>query len=287
MPELPEVERVRQELSPRIIGRLVTRVVLHRRDIVRGPKSKPDLLLGARLDSILRQGKQLAIVGSTGRVLCVHLGMTGQFFHLPPGATLPRKDHVHVIWSLTTVAGSPAGRLLFRDPRRFGGLWTFASLDDLKSDRWTNLGPDALRISTRRLSSELNQSARAIKAALLDQRVCAGIGNIYADESLFRAGVNPALPCRSLTPSQWEALTKQIRSTLRDAIKGGGSTLRDYVGGDGSRGGYQAAHLVYGRGGRPCLRCGTKLDRGSLAQRTTVWCPLCQPIPDEQDTKAR
>lgn len=280
MPELPEVERIRLDLGPRIIGRRVSQVTLYRRDIVCGPIARQSLLAGTTIESILRHGKQLAIVGSSGRAVCVHLGMTGQLFHVQPGSKIPRRDHVHAAWSIRGNANEPAGRLIFRDPRRFGGLWTFDSIDDLRRARWARLGPDALTITARQLSWSLCSSRRAIKVALLDQRACAGVGNIYADESLFRAGVHPALPCRTLTPAQWRRLVSQIRRVLKAAIKQGGSTIQNYVGGDGSPGEYQTKHQVYGRGGLPCKQCQMTLASEQMGQRVTVWCPNCQGIRD-------
>jgi formamidopyrimidine-DNA glycosylase len=213
------------------------------------------------------------------RVLCVHLGMSGRLrWH----ETLPEfgpKEHVHVVWELER-EGMPAGWMSFADPRRFGGLAALSSLDAL-AWRWRNTGPDALLAShdalVRHLTARLGTTTRMVKAALLDQGVIAGIGNIYADEALFDSGIAPQTQGRRLTPARIQALVSAVQATLNAAIQEGGSTLRDYVSAEGVRGQAQASHRVYGRAGRACVRCGEPLRSAQIAQRTTVWCPVCQP----------
>lgn len=287
MPELPEVERVRLTLVPRLVGRRCTRVELRRRDIwTPVPGTRPtaaeiraQLLEGATIDRLERRGKQLAIIAKDGRVLCVHLGMSGQLTYAP--ARLSRlATHTHARWSLADHADhadhtGPAGELIFRDPRRFGGLWSLASTDQLES-RWAELGPDALETTAKHLARALATSHRPVKSALLDQSVVAGVGNIYADESLFRARIDPRELCDRLTAADWSRLARHIRAVLRAAVDAGGSTLRDYVDGDGSPGQGKLIHLVYGRGGMPCFSCGQTLRSITLAQRTTVFCANCQ-----------
>lgn len=279
MPELPEVEHLRRTLEPRLIGRTLERVDVRRADVVDGDASPAALLAHDTVVALRRKGKQLAILGASGRALCVHLGMTGQ---LTVGADdTAAKPHTHIAWSLAPAPGRPETTLAFRDPRRFGGVWTFPSFDSLRASRWDCLGPDALEIDPGSLRTSLADSRRPIKAALLDQAVVAGVGNIYADESLFLAGVKPSRPAHTLAGRSRHAaklvpLCRAIRETLARAIEAGGSSVRDYVDATGSPGGYQGVHLVYGRRGLPCTRCGAPLRSRLIAQRTTVWCPDCQ-----------
>lgn len=273
MPELPEVESIRRALAPRLTGRGVSFVRLRRCDIVRGDATPAALLAGARIAGLRRRGKQLAMLADDGRAIIIQLGMSGQLL-LTPGddraETSSRFDHVHVEW---TIGGDI---LRFRDPRRFGGITTFSCSHALEHV-WTNeLGPDALSITAAQLRDCCRSSRRAIKARLLDQHALAGVGNIYADEALFEAGVRPRRAARSLTLAETDALARAIRAVLRRAIDAGGSTLRDYITPDGTPGSYQLSHLVYDRAGKPCLRCGTPLVGARITQRSTTWCPKCQ-----------
>lgn len=298
MPELPEVEHTRRTLGPHLLGRTVEAARLLRRDIAVAPGDPPggfsrspkrrhdtprrltraDLLAGERIASLDRRGKQLAIVAGSGRALLVHLGMTGHLAWRPPNDPAPAPPHVHAEWSLADHRGRDAGRLLFRDPRRFGGLWILRSPGDLAA-RWEVLGPDALTITPDLLAPRLAATRRPIKAALLDQAVIAGVGNIYADEALFLARIHPATPADRVIVDQTAALAAAIRQVLHESLEAGGSTLRDYLDAAGRAGAYQNAHRVYGRAALPCPACGTTLLSLRLGQRTTVACPSCQPDP--------
>lgn len=276
MPELPEVESTRRSLLPLLGGRVIA-VDLRRADVVEGPRGPDALLAGSSILALHRRGKQLAIEGARGVVL-VHLGMTGQLeFSAADTHGRPTHDrHTHAVWSLelATPPGS-SGVLWFRDPRRFGGLWTFASMRDVHA-RWAALGPDALTISGEELAHAVKGSRRAIKAALLDQGVLAGVGNIYADEALFRTGIRPDKLAARITREQSERLAAAIREVLGESIQSGGSTLRDYRDAAGKAGSFQSRHRVYGRGGEACAVCGTRLTQTTIAQRTTVYCRRCQ-----------
>ncbi|MFO0835246.1 MAG: bifunctional DNA-formamidopyrimidine glycosylase/DNA-(apurinic or apyrimidinic site) lyase [Phycisphaerales bacterium] len=273
MPELPEVESTRRSLLPLIGGRVIA-VDLRRADIVDGPRTPAALLSGASILALHRHGKQLAIE-ATRAVVLVHLGMTGQLelTHTPSDGHAHDR-HAHAIWSLQLATRAPA-LLWFRDPRRFGGLWTFPSMAEVRA-RWQRLGPDALTISGEELACAVAGSRRAIKAALLDQAVIAGVGNIYADEALFRAGIRPSRFASRLTLDHSERLVRTIREVLAESIQSGGSTLRDYRDAAGQAGSFQSRHRVYGRGGEPCLVCGARLTQTTIAQRTTVYCRQCQ-----------
>jgi formamidopyrimidine-DNA glycosylase len=276
VPELPEVETVRRTLAPVLQHHTITRATLHRADIcstATGKRCRPaDLLQGLTIDRLDRRGKQLAIVATTGRALLVHLGMSGSLRATAPGAKPKKTDHIHATWALDS-----GWRVDFRDPRRFGGLWTFPSFEEIEA-RWAALGPDGLRITGKQLAARCGRSRRPIKAALLDQGVVAGVGNIYADEALFAARIHPATLAAELTPARFTALAAAIRRVLRQAIAAGGSTIRDYIDARGQAGRAQERHAVYGRAGQPCLRCATPLESGTLGQRTTVHCPGCQPV---------
>lgn len=275
MPELPEVETVRRSAERFLLGRRVESVRLRRRDIVTGSWRKSALLDGGVVVKVARHGKNLAVVAEDGRALGVHLGMTGQLLCVAKGARLARTDHVHAEWRLGDL------RMLFRDPRRFGGLETFESEGAMLERSWGLLGPDAATVTGAALRDALGASKRAIKAGLLDQRAVAGIGNIYADESLFAAGIHPLAICAELSAAQWDRLAREARRVLGEAIDAGGSTLRDYRDANGGEGWFQTKHLVYGRAGEPCPRCGHRtgrtLERLTVAQRTTVSCSGLRP----------
>jgi formamidopyrimidine-DNA glycosylase len=292
MPELPEVETLRRSLEAGLIGRTVRRVSIRRRDVVAAPGDPPGgfarnrraprpapltdamLLLDGEIRELRRHGKQLAIIDDRGRAVIVQLGMTGTLRH-----SSERNDpaHTHLVWRLDDGA-----RLRFVDPRRFGLI---RPAQDGPAEAWSALGPDALTIRGPALARRLRTGGRAIKAALLDQSVLAGVGNIYADEALYDAGLHPARPSASLDAGDAHRLARAIRSVLRSAIRCGGSTIRDYRDGAGEPGRFQRRHKVYGRGGLPCPRCGGVLDRLLIAQRTTVACPRCQVMGPEPDRR--
>jgi formamidopyrimidine-DNA glycosylase len=282
VPELPEIAHLKRTLEPLLRRAVVRRVSLVRPDVLRnidhpehrGRIARRTLLHGQRIANLLRHGKELALLSDSGRILCVHLGMTGSLRVCPAGRALRPTDHVHCIWTIR--GGRGDGRLVFRDPRRFGGLWAFADFAALHETRWSRLGPDALTVGARTLWARLARTRRAVKAALLDQKVLAGIGNIYADESLFGAGIHPMTPACTLAPPRAGRLAREIRGVLRRAIAAGGSTIRDYRDGRGEAGGFSPLHRVYGRGGLPCLQCRATLRSMRVSQRTTVYCPRCQ-----------
>ncbi len=325
MPELPEVECLRQSLlHPQpsqptgLIGQRVVSVRVLRRDVLTAPGDPPgglsrtqttrraalpapanitdqDLLVGQTIHQIERCGKQLAIwaVNPAGErsALLVRLGMTGQLLlnaHKPTSTA--GLSHIHVEWLLTNTpalsidtphATTPTTtRLIFRDPRRFGGVQIARTERDVQS-AWSELGPDALTITDHQLAEALSRSSRAIKAALLDQSVLAGVGNIYADEALWAARLSPRRMCRRLKLAEVATLAQAIRTVLNRAVLAGGSTLRDYVNGRGEAGTFQSNHAVYGRAGLPCPRCLQPLASAIIAQRTTVWCRACQSLPKQ------
>ena len=283
MPELPEVEHLRRHLRSSIQGATVKGVQLRRPDVVnrcgvnsnKSATSK-DLLLGGKITKLDRRGKQLAIEVDDGRVLCVHLGMSGRIQVLQPGDSDDVEPHTHCIWKLQ---GGPGAReMRFIDPRRFGGLWTLECRHELLSSRWEQLGPDALSVDPVTLASRLSGRSRGIKSALLDQLVVAGLGNIYVDETLFRARLHPNQPAGTLKHAEIQILVTEMMGILQEAITMGGSTVRSWLDSTGQEGTFASTHQVYGRCGEMCVRCGQPLQDGIIAQRQTVWCSKCQPF---------
>lgn len=281
MPELPEVECIRRGLEDILVGRKMRVDHIGRSDIVgsiahprgqrRGgvtPVPAAHLLDSCVIDCVLRKGKQLAIVSRTGRLLIVRLGMSGQV--LSGEALSSKKDHVHVRWSL-----SDGTSLAFRDARRFGSVIPCCNQHELDA-HWQQLGPDALSVGSDDLRGRLQSKRVPVKACLLDQSILAGVGNIYADEALFRARIHPQVLGFRLKREQIDRLTLSLRAVLFSAIEHGGSTLRDFCSPKGTAGSYRVAHQVYGRKGLPCLVCGTTLCGERLGGRASVWCPKCQ-----------
>jgi formamidopyrimidine-DNA glycosylase len=229
------------------------------------------LLDGARIVDVMRHGKRLGLVAQDGRALVIQFGMSGQLVIGKSAA----ESHRHVTWIVRPRSGQ-ALPMVFRDPRRFGGVVPCTSVRAMVDAWHAELGPDGLLLRPGELMRRLI-GERAVKAALLDQGVVAGVGNIYADEALHRAGIDPRTPCDRLNAPAIERLARSIRTVLRTAVRSGGSTLRDYINGNGRPGQAQLLHAVYGRSGEPCLACGRTLRLARLAGRATVWCPACQP----------
>jgi len=269
MPELPEVQTVVSGLRPRVVGRVISRVQMHRTDIVSpaGIDLAP-LLMGRMISGIERRAKRIVFALDDRAQFYVHLGMTGQLTIEPAKAEV--RNHTHMVIELK---GAPAEQIRFRDPRRFGGVF-WLGIDPAVEK---NLGPEPLTLGSKRLAALLVNTRRAVKVALLDQKLIAGIGNIYADEALFEAKIHPRAMTHTLTFTQVRALNLAIKKVLRKAIKFRGSTLRDFVDAEGVVGSYRSRHKVYDREGEPCPRCKKhKIERIVLGGRSTCFCPGCQ-----------
>lgn len=282
MPELPEVEAIRRRIRPSLDGARIERCQVDRRDVVRacdgaraGRFDRSGLGVGRTIDTVDRRGKQLVIRFGDDGGLVIRLGMSGRLDLHPADTRRPTPAHRHVLW---TVESAHHGRLRleFIDPRRFGGVHLARDRADLESRLLGGLGPEGVTVTGRDLRDRLHRTRRAVKVALLDQAVVAGVGNIYADESLHAAGIHPARPGDSIAAVEADRLAEAIREVLAQAIEAGGSTIRDHRLPDGSAGDYAARLAVYGRGGDPCPRCGTILAECRLSMRTTTWCPTCQ-----------
>src|SRR5688572_23555848 len=270
MPELPEVETTRRGLAPHLVNqRIRTAIVRNAALRVPVPRGLAKRLAGLTISSVARRGKYLLIECGTG-TLIVHLGMSGRLWLVDAGAPIGTHDHFDLVLE--------NGRIVrLRDPRRFG-LVVWRDRNAPEHPLLASIGPEPLSAEFTGASlydASRNRSA-AIKLVLMDSHVVAGVGNIYASEALFRAGINPKLPARRIGRSRYELLAAKIRETLEAAIAAGGSTLRDFVGGDGQAGYFQDEHLVYGRAGEPCRVCGTPIRELRQGQRSTFYCPACQ-----------
>ncbi len=275
MPELPEVETIRRDLEPPLTGRTVRGVVVGRdRAVRRQPHA--DFIAGLRgrtFTGVRRHGKYLMIDLDGDDALVVHLRMSGQLRLASPAVEFAK--HTHVVIDL-----DDGVQLRFVDPRTFGEMFVDPLGDDGRPRALRDLGPDAVdpRLSAGRLHAQLTGGRRtsSIKAAVLDQRAIAGVGNIYADEALFAAGLRPTRPAPTITVAEAAVLRTQLRRILNAAIRARGSSLSDYVDAYGQMGAFTRSHKVYGRDGQPCLRCATPIERCVVAQRGTHFCPSCQ-----------
>jgi formamidopyrimidine-DNA glycosylase len=268
MPELPEVEVTRRGLAPKLAGRVISGVA------VREPRLRWPIdagvrgLAGRTVLAVHRRGKYLLVDCGDGHLI-LHLGMSGSLRLLPPGTPAGKHDHFDL------ELGDCILRL--RDPRRFGAvLWAPGDASQHKLLAHLGVEPLSRELDSRRLHALTRGHRTAIKLFLMDARRIVGVGNIYASESLFRAGINPRMRASRLSVDKSRKLSAAIKQTLHKAIRAGGSTLRDFVGTDGNSGYFQQRHLVYDREGQPCRRCGTKIRRVVQGQRSTFFCPACQ-----------
>jgi formamidopyrimidine-DNA glycosylase len=270
MPELPEVETVRRGLEPHLTGKTIAQLIVRDRRL-RWPVAKnlSKQLAGAPIRSVQRRGKYLLLDCERGWLI-LHLGMSGRLRLLPAGAPPGKHDHVDLL-----LADHQLVRLT--DPRRFGAvLW--AGADPFSHRLLARLAPEPLEpeFTGEWLHARIGERSAPIKALLMTSHIVAGVGNIYANEALFRARIHPRTPGRRLSPERCERLVKAIRETLNAAITAGGSSLRDFVGSDGNPGYFQQQYLVYDRAGEPCRACGARIRTMRLGQRATYYCPRCQ-----------
>ena len=270
MPELPEVETTRRGLAPHVCGATVTGVVVRNRAL-RQPVTRnlARILSGRRIDALERRAKYLLFRAGDGSLI-VHLGMSGRLWLV--NANTPPATHDHFDLAFGN------GRIVrLRDPRRFGlVLWHRG--DPLMHKLLREIGPEPLSaaLTAEWLYRQTRTRSGAIKNALMDSHLVAGVGNIYANEALFRARINPKLPARRIGLARYAVLVDKIRETLTEAIEAGGSSLRDYVNSAGEAGFFQNRFFVYGRSGDACLTCTTPIRGFVLGQRATFYCPHCQ-----------
>ncbi len=269
MPELPEVETVVRDLRPLLIGRSLGKIAVSKKALRRKwSRAWEAQLLGKRVRAVERRGKWI-LLDLGGPWLLVHLGMTGQFTVV---GNSPRETHTHIVFTL-----DDGNELRFRDVRRFGSVTLYPDRAKLAAFFVNNrLGPEPFDCESAFWRDSLRSTKRNLKAILLDQSIVAGVGNIYADESLFEARLHPTLLGQAVKPKQAEALRQAIVAVLTRAIERRGSSIRDYIGGSGLKGQMQDEFRVYGRTGEPCLRCETPITKITLAGRSTHFCPKCQ-----------
>ena len=273
MPELPEVETIRLALEPHVVGRRFARVEIHDPRLVRPfePTAVAAGLEGERVAALERRGKYLVVRFESGRVLLIHLRMTGSLRHAGPDS-LEDDPHRRAVVRL-----DDGSDVAYRDVRRFG-TWHVLEPDEVDAYLAERLGREPLDrgFTAKRLAERLEGRKAPLKAALLDQRTVAGLGNIYVDEALWRARLHPLRLAGSLSGDETQRLTKGIREALRMGIARQGASLRDYSTPDGRRGRMQERFRVYDRAGEPCPRCGTPIDKIRVAGRGTWYCPSCQ-----------
>jgi formamidopyrimidine-DNA glycosylase len=275
VPELPEVETVRARLEPALVGRRLQRVEILDPRLTRpfDPAGVAVELEGERIAAVDRRGKYLVVRFDSDRVLLIHLRMTGNLLHWSRGAELARDDpHRRAVVRL-----DDGSDVVYRDVRRFG-TWLLVEPEELDPYLAERVGHEPLERSftAKRLAEALAGRSAPVKAAILDQRRLAGVGNIYADEALWRARIHPRRPAGELGPDELKALHAGIRRALKAGIDRQGATLRDYRTPDGGSGRMQHEFKVYGREGEPCDRCGTPIEKIRAAGRGTWYCPACQ-----------
>ena len=282
MPELPEVETVARGLQRTIVGRRIVSVRLGKTDFIDDPAALEHQLPGRRIESVERYGKfmllrlssvngaPVAANGDAPAALLVHLGMTGNI--APNTAAQPCEKHTHACFRL-----DDDRELRYSDPRRFGRLAYLAG--DSLAEELRELGADPLEIGVDEFVQSTRSRRARIKALLLDQGFLRGVGNIYADESLWRAKIHPALLGAKLSKQRTAALHRALRDVLKKAIVLRGSSISDFRDAEGQPGEYQRHHRAYGREGKPCYRCGAVIRRAIVAGRSSYFCPHCQPAP--------
>ena len=270
MPELPEVETTRMGIEPHIQGQSVSKV------IVRNPRLRwpvpdhlDDQVRGKVIAAVKRRAKYLLLNIESG-TLIIHLGMSGSLRIVKAGEPVRKHDHVDIVLSNGSC-------LRYHDPRRFGAvLWSDQPIHE--HELLNKLGPEPLSedFTPHHLYRLSRNKTQAVKAFIMDSHIVVGVGNIYANEALFKAGIRPDRPAGRISAARYERLVKRIKETLAEAIQQGGTTLRDFVGGDGKPGYFKQQLTVYGRAGEACVNCGAPVTEIRLGNRSTFFCRKCQ-----------
>ena len=268
MPELPEVEITRRGIEPHLKGRTITGVEVRERRLRWAISPEVDALAGCTIVSVKRRGKYILVDCGIGSLI-LHLGMSGSLRIVQPGALAAKHDH----FDLTV--GPRMLRL--RDPRRFGAvLWTPGNPEAHRLLAGLGVEPLSAAFSAKLMHAISRGHRVAVKLFLMDAKKVVGVGNIYANESLYRAGIHPKSKAGRLSLERYAKLVVEVKATLNEAIRAGGSSLRDFVQSDGSSGYAQQNYWVYGRAGQPCRKCATPIRRVVMGQRATFYCPACQ-----------
>ncbi|OUS15521.1 DNA-formamidopyrimidine glycosylase [Gammaproteobacteria bacterium 50_400_T64] len=270
MPELPEVETTLRGIRPHLLKQKIQKVVV-RRPTLRWPipEDLPTLLVGKAVEEVTRRGKYLLLKFPHGHMM-IHLGMSGSLSLAAQGTAAGKHDHVDLVLESGWI-------LRYNDPRRFGCiLWIEG--EPLEHSLLANLGPEPLGdlFDDDHLYQCSRRKSLAVKSFLMDSKVVVGVGNIYANEALFRSGIHPLRKANRISARRYARLSEVVREVLAAAIEQGGTTLRDFVGGDGKPGYFKQELQVYGRAGEACVECSTTLKEVRLGQRSTVYCPDCQ-----------
>lgn len=277
MPELPEVETVAADLRGQLIGRRFAgcEILWPRTLATPDPQALAERLCGREVIDVGRRGKYILIQLDDGQALIVHLRMTGRLAVALADSPLIEDKHVRAWFRL-----ADGDALVFTDPRKFGRVWLVGSAGEVVG----KLGPEPLDwdLAPEAFAERMGKRKVAIKALLLDQTALAGVGNIYADESLFRAGIHPQRKASTLTDEELGKLYTHLRAVLQEAIQKRGTLLRDYRTPYGEDGYFQNHLQVYGKYGMPCPRCGEPIERIRITQRSTHFCPRCQPAQQEE-----
>jgi len=268
MPELPEVETTKKGIAPYLEDHQITRIIVRQPQLRWPVPEQISALRNANVLRVSRRAKYLIIETDKGDVL-VHLGMSGALRVLPQGVAHEKHDHVDVHLS--------SGMLLrYTDPRRFGAwLWSDAGV---AHPRLKHLGPEPLTddFTSDLLYQRSRNRKQAVKNFIMDNRTVVGVGNIYAQEALFKAGIHPSRAAGRISAKRYQQLADAIKEVLFAAVQAGGTTLQDFTQADGKPGYFQQELSVYGRAGKPCVACGNALHKGQHGQRTTVYCSHCQ-----------
>ncbi|MDP1511262.1 DNA-formamidopyrimidine glycosylase [Paenibacillus sp. CMAA1739] len=275
MPELPEVETIKRTLNELIVDKHIDHVTVNLPRIIQRPDDINAFameLAGHRITGVERRGKFLRIL-LDGLVLVSHLRMEGRYGLYSQDD--PVEKHTHVIFHF-----KDGTELRYQDVRQFGTMHLFPAGQDLLEKPLNKLGLEPMdeAFTPEMLRAAVGTRSTSIKAALLNQSYVVGIGNIYVDESLFKAGIHPAQPAKSLTDSQFNVLHEAIVSTLGASIQVGGSSIKSFVNGQGKTGDFQHQLQIYGRNAKPCINCGTLIEKSVVAGRGTHHCPICQPL---------
>ncbi|WP_322630105.1 bifunctional DNA-formamidopyrimidine glycosylase/DNA-(apurinic or apyrimidinic site) lyase [Halothiobacillus sp.] len=274
MPELPEVETTRRGIEPHCLGRRIIHAVVHDPRLRWPVRSDlPEWLHDRHIIRVDRRSKYLLIEFENNERLLIHLGMSGSLRLVDPGTPRRKHDHIEIAFD--------SGRVLrYHDPRRFGALLT----DHVNNphERLANLGPEPLgpEFTPEYLHQKIKNRKTAIKPLLMNAEIVVGVGNIYANEALFLAGIHPAMPANECSPALAERLVAVIKDVLTRAIEQGGTTLRDFVREDGQPGYFKQTLNVYDRADQPCRICSTPIQKNIQAQRATYFCPVCQNNAD-------
>ncbi|RJQ27319.1 MAG: bifunctional DNA-formamidopyrimidine glycosylase/DNA-(apurinic or apyrimidinic site) lyase [Peptococcaceae bacterium] len=275
MPELPEVETVKQTLQAKLVGLSFKGIRIFIPKVVQTPAAEQveKMIAGAKILKIGRRGKHLLIHLDKELALVIHLRMTGKLLYCPAGEPLAK--YTHVIFYLDN-----GDELRFADMRKFGRLWVVprSALGELPVLKKLGMEPLEDSFTSEFLQKELPRRNTRIKPLLLDQGLIAGLGNIYTDEALHRAGLHPERPAKTITSREADRLHRAIRTVLQEGIKHKGTTISNFVDGNGRAGNYQELLKVYKRAGQPCCRCGKRIERKKVGGRSSYYCPCCQRI---------